>query len=70
MQTKQSQKEAIFQYMVDGNSITQLEALQKFGCLRLSAVIHALRRELDCEIETKRVQPTGHARYILRQYMV
>jgi hypothetical protein len=35
----------ILAYLQAGNSITALEALQRFGCFRLAARIHELRRE-------------------------
>ena len=34
-----SQTDRILAYMLDGNSITPLEALNKFGCFRLGARI-------------------------------
>jgi len=38
-----TQAQQILQYLQDGNSITPLEALHKFGCLRLGARIWDLR---------------------------
>ena len=40
-----TQSEAILKHLKSGNTITSLEALQKYGCLRLAAVIHSLRKE-------------------------
>jgi len=37
--TSLSQKQRILQWMLEGNTITPLEALNKFGCLRLGARI-------------------------------
>lgn len=42
---KKSQKQLILDYLLDGNEITQLDALYKFGCLRLGARIADLRDE-------------------------
>ena len=39
-----SQYEQIKEYLEDGNKITGLDALRKFGCYRLSAVIFRLRQ--------------------------
>ena len=39
-----SQYEQIKKYLEDGNKITGLDALRKFGCYRLSAVIFKLRQ--------------------------
>ena len=39
-----SQDNAILDYLKRGGSLTPLEALEKFGCLRLSARAHTLRQ--------------------------
>ncbi len=39
-----SQRELIYSYLEQGNTITPLEALNKFGCFRLGARIYELRR--------------------------
>lgn len=56
------QTERILKYMHDFGSITQLEAMQDIGCMRLAARIadlkrdgHAIRREME----------TSYARYRL-----
>lgn len=43
--TTQAQKKRIFEYLLQGHSITPLEALQKFGCFRLGARIYELKQE-------------------------
>ena len=46
MKTRQSsQAQLIFQHLKRGYAITPLEALNKFGCFRLAAVIHTLRKK-------------------------
>ena len=40
-----SQSDAIMEYLITGAELTPLEALQKFGCLRLAARVHDLRKE-------------------------
>ena len=50
---KVSQKELCLRYLIDYGSITPLEALEAFGCFRLSAVIYDLRYEDGYKIETK-----------------
>lgn len=42
---KQTQKDAIRDWLMDGKTITPIEALRMFGCFRLSAVIHTLRHK-------------------------
>ena len=44
----------ILKHLQDGNKITPLEALNKFGCFRLGAVIFVLKQE-GWEIESKMV---------------
>ena len=42
---KKTQKDKIFEYLKAGNSITPIEALERFGCFRLAAVIWKIRQE-------------------------
>lgn len=42
---KASQASRILEFMRAGNSITPLEALYKFGCMRLGARIYDLKQE-------------------------
>lgn len=69
MKTK-TQKQLVRQFLMDGNSITPLDALNKFGVFRLSAIIFDLRNE-GMNIETEYVQnPNGKmfAKYSLIKY--
>jgi hypothetical protein len=45
-----SQREAIAKHLRSGRAITALDALRKFGCLRLSGRIYDLKQE-GMEIE-------------------
>ena len=40
-----SQALEILQYLQEGSTITPLEALEKFGCMRLASRINELRNE-------------------------
>lgn len=54
-----TQNRQILQWLQDGHALTPLEALRKFGCLRLSARIKELRdlgRDLGFEIDTGKKQ--------------
>lgn len=42
---KKSQKQLILDYLLDGNEITPMDALNMFGCFRLGARIADLRDE-------------------------
>ena len=54
-----SQKAKILKHLEDGHSITPMEALNSFGCFRLSAVIFDLKQE-GHDIKTKMVDnPNG-----------
>lgn len=53
-----SQIENIRQYLLDGNAITPIEALNKFGCFRLAAVINNLKKE-NLNIETTIIKENG-----------
>jgi len=56
---KDSQKKLILQYLIDGNSITGLEALSMFGCFRLADVIFRLKTDFGYNIKTEYVQING-----------
>lgn len=43
MSEKKSQASKIFNYMMNGNSINPVSALNKFGCFRLSERIREIR---------------------------
>lgn len=52
--TSESQSNRIYQYLVDGNRITSLEALHRFGCMRLASRISDIRKqhpELDIKVD-------------------
>lgn len=42
---EKSQREAIAKHLLRGRAITAIEALDKFGCFRLSGRIYELRKE-------------------------
>ena len=53
-----SQLKQIKNYLLNGNKITPLEALQKFGSFRLSAIIYNLKKE-GMNIKTNRITKNG-----------
>jgi hypothetical protein len=53
-----TQSEAILKHLKSGDTITSLEALQRYGCLRLAAVIHSLRKE-GFDVNTEMVDVNG-----------
>lgn len=62
-----TQKSVIRQHLLDGKSITQLEALRLCGSLRLSAIIYDLREE-GLQIKTERLQVSPRKR-VARYYI-
>ena len=48
-----TQKRNIRAYLETGKGISQLEALEMFGCFRLSAVIFRLKNDDQMEIDSK-----------------
>ena len=56
-----SQKANVRAWLLDGRSITPLEALNKFGSLRLSAIIFDLREE-GLPIVTEKIQVSPRKR--------
>ena len=45
MNSNPSQAKVILDHLLDGGSLTAIDALTKFGCFRLAARIHELRKE-------------------------
>lgn len=64
--TYKAQSQMILEYMAQGHRISPLEALNKFGCLRLGARIYDLKNE-GHNIITEIVSENGkrYARYTL-----
>ena len=70
MERMESQRKNVKNWLLKGNSITPIEALQMFGAFRLSAIIFVLKNEYDMPIETEMVyEPNGkrYAKYYLKK---
>ena len=59
-----TQLDVVAHYLNRGKSLTQLEALEKFGIMRLAPIIHLLRKD-GYNIKTKLVGKQGYASYRL-----
>lgn len=58
--TSMSQNSRIADYLLQGNSITPIDALNLFGCFRLGARIADIKERYGWQIESNRVTtPTG-----------
>lgn len=63
-----TQTDAIRSYLLSGNSLTPIDALDKFGCFRLAARIDELRKAgLDIETIKEKKNGKSYARYRVRQ---
>lgn len=54
--TSASQTKQILEYMKQGNKITPLEALRKFGCFRLTSRIWDIERLTGVRIKRERIK--------------
>jgi biotin operon repressor len=57
-----TQQDAILAALKSGQSLTPIDALQQFGCMRLAARINALRNE-GVQIDTHFEQSDSGSRY-------
>ena len=65
---EQTQNQQILEYLEIGNKITPLEALDRFGCFRLSSRIFDLRQQGHKIItENKKVDGKTFAEYSLKK---
>ena len=55
-ETSQSQAKRILDYLLEGNTITPIEALDKFNCFRLGARIKDIEKKIGYPPERKRVK--------------
>lgn len=68
-----NQRDKILRYMQNFGSISQMEAVQQFGCYRLGARIHELKKQgvgISREMEHTRNrygEPVSFARYRLEE---
>ena len=54
--TSASQTKQILEYMKQGNKITPLEALRKFGCFRLTSRIWDIERLTGIRLKRERIK--------------
>lgn len=56
-----SQKDKVLAHLKNGKRISALEAIKYFGAMRLSAIIHELRKDGFYIVSKRKVDPTGQA---------
>ena len=73
------QKKNVMAHLESGHSITPLEALNLYGSLRLGAIIHVLRKELELEGRGRQIvthnaekldEKTGRTKHFARYELV
>ncbi len=62
---KDTQKALILEHLRSGQSLTALDALNRFGCFRLAARCHELRRE-GIAVQQEMVKRNGKAYAVYR----
>ena len=67
MTADKSHKAGILKWLQTGRSITPFDALDKYGCFRLAAVIFELRHKDNYNISMKRVKPKNYGEYTLHE---
>lgn len=65
MERKETQRKQIREYLLAGNTITPLEALNLFGAFRLSAHIFVLKNDYGMNIETQMIYEDNGKRYAM-----
>ena len=55
LESSQAQYKRIAEYLMAGNSITQMEALNMFGCFRLASRINDIKKYMGLDIKTGRM---------------
>ena len=63
----ESQEKQILEALQKGQSLTQIQALNRFNCLRLSSRIHRLKSR-GHDIKTQMI-PTYSGKFIARYYI-
>lgn len=63
MERQDTQRAQIRAWLSEGNSITPIQALEMFGCFRLSAIIYILKYDDGMSIETEMVYEAKGKRY-------
>ena len=66
--TNPTQAKVILDHLISGRPLTALDALNEYGCFRLAARIHELRK--DYEIDEVMVERNGkrYASYYIRSF--
>ena len=58
-----TQKNNIKKHLQSGQSITPIDALERYGCFRLAAIIHTLKNEYGMDIKTELIKNKYGTKY-------
>ena len=67
MKNYESQTSKIKEHLLKGFGISHMYALKQFGCARLAARIHTLKKTMNIKTEMVRHDNKRFARYTLQQ---
>ena len=59
MKSKKTKIQKVFDYLCTGKTLTPAEAYEKFGTMRLPAIIHELKHNENHDIETTIINKNG-----------
>ena len=58
-----TQKSKIMSHLQSGQSITPIDALERYGCFRLAAIIHTLKNDYGMDIKTQLIKNKYGTKY-------
>jgi len=58
-----TQKSKIMSHLQSGQSITPIDALERYGCFRLAAIIHTLKNDYGMDIKTELIKNKYGTKY-------
>ena len=58
-----TQKSKVRAHLQSGESITPMDALERYGCFRLAAIIHTLKNEYGMDIKTELIKNKYGTKY-------
>ena len=68
-----SQTQRIYEYLLAGNRITSLEALRKFGCMRLASRVCDIKKQMGVSLKRQQIcvgtDESGYAVYVMQYWI-
>ena len=58
-----TQKSKVMSHLQSGQSITPIDALERYGCFRLAAIIHTLKHDYGMDIKTELIKNKYGTKY-------